>query len=186
MQAARRAKIPYIVTFHTGGHSSTLRNKIRGMQWQAQRPLLARASTLIGVSRFEADYFRNFLRLPSQQFRVIPNGATLPMLHHPAPSSNKPGDTLIVSVGRLERYKGHQHLITALPIIRQQRPDTRLLILGAGPYEANLRHLAQQSGVADAVEIAGEGGAARQRDIEKEVARLALRRTDVEDQRAEP
>lgn len=154
MLAAKRAKIPYIVTFHTGGHSSTLRNKMRGMQWQALRPLLARASTLIGVSRFEADYFRNSLRLPSQHFRVIPNGATLPMLHHPAPSStNTPGQTLIVSVGRLERYKGHQRLITALPIIRQQRPDTRLLILGAGPYEANLHHLAQQSGVADAVEI---------------------------------
>jgi glycosyltransferase involved in cell wall biosynthesis len=60
---------------------------------------------------------------------------------------------LIVSVGRLERYKGHQRLITALPSIRQQRPDARLLILGTGPYEGDLRLLARLEGVAEAVEI---------------------------------
>ncbi len=80
MLAAKEAKIPYIVTFHTGGHSSSFRNRIRGMQWQLLRPLLANASKLIGVSRFEADYFRDLLHLPAKQFAVIPNGATLPGL----------------------------------------------------------------------------------------------------------
>ena len=153
MLAARRAKIPYIVTFHTGGHSSSFRNNIRGIQWQLLRPLLARASELIGVSRFEADYFRRALRLPARQFSVIPNGSTLPTLAHPVPSSKTPARKLIVSVGRLERYKGHQRLITALPKIRERSPDARLLILGAGPYEPSLRQLARQTGVADAVEI---------------------------------
>src|SRR5579859_6785512 len=153
MLAARWAKIPYIVTFHTGGHSSPFRNKIRGMQWQLLRPLLAGASKLIGVSRFEADYFRQVLRLPSRQFSVIPNGSTLPALAHPTSSSETSSRTLIVSVGRLERYKGHQHLITALPKILERSPDAHLLILGAGPYEACLRQFARQTGVADAVEI---------------------------------
>jgi glycosyltransferase involved in cell wall biosynthesis len=108
---------------------------------------------LIGVSRFEADYFRRALRLPSRQFRVIPNGSTLPALAHPAPSSNTSSRALIVSVGRLEKYKGHQRLIAALPKIREYSPYARLLILGAGPYEANLRQLAQQTGVAHAVGI---------------------------------
>ena len=153
MLAARQAKIPYIVTFHTGGHSSSFRNKIRGIQWQLLRPLLARASKLIGVSRFEAEYFRRALRLPDRQFTVIPNGSTLPALTHPGPPSKTPAQTLIASVGRLEKYKGHQHLITALPKIRERSPDARLLILGVGPYEARLRELAQQVGVADHVEI---------------------------------
>ena len=153
MLAARWAKMPYIVTFHTGGHSSSFRNSIRGMQWQLLRPLLARASRLVGVSRFEADYFRRALRLPSRQFCVIPNGSTLPALARAAPSSKASSQTLIVSVGRLEKYKGHQRLITALPKIRERSPDARLLILGAGPYEASLRQLAQQTGVTDVVDI---------------------------------
>ena len=57
MLAARRAHIPFVVTFHTGGHSSLLRNKVRSTQWQILHPLLASAEHLIGVSRFEADYF---------------------------------------------------------------------------------------------------------------------------------
>jgi len=60
---------------------------------------------------------------------------------------------LIVSVGRLERYKGHHRAIAALPYVVKSRPDARLRILGAGPYEAALRALAAELGVADRVEI---------------------------------
>ncbi len=151
MLAAREAKIPYILTFHTGGHSASFRNRIRGMQWKMLYPLLAGASRLIGVSRYEADYFRELLHLPPKQFAVIPNGSSLPVLKS-LPLSTQ-AQTLIVSVGRLERYKGHQRLITALPRIREWRSDARLLILGAGPYEAALRELAQRTGVAEHVEI---------------------------------
>ncbi len=151
MLAARKAKIPYVVTFHTGGHSSYFRTAIRGIQWGLLRPLLANASLLIGVSHFEADYFRNFLGLPANRFDVIPNGASLPGLM-PLPA-NKAVRPLIVSVGRLERYKGHQRLIVALPKIRERHPDAQLLIVGVGPYEATLRELAQKVGVTEHVEI---------------------------------
>ena len=151
MLAARRAHIPFVVTFHTGGHSSLLRNKVRSTQWQILRPLLASAERLIGVSRFEADYFRDVLHLPPQRFTVIPNGATLPTVQRPL--GKTPDHTLIISLGRLERYKGHQHMITALPKIREQRPDARLLILGAGSYASSLRKLAHKAGVAEHVEI---------------------------------
>lgn len=151
MYAAQAAKIPYLVTFHTGGHSSRLRASIRGTQWRLQRPLMANASKLIGVSHFEAKYFQQVLHLPAQRFSVIPNGATLPNLPQGAvKASTQP---LIVSVGRLERHKGHQRLIAALPKIHEERPDARLLIVGAGPYETTLRELAQTVGVAEYVEI---------------------------------
>ena len=60
---------------------------------------------------------------------------------------------LIVSVGRLERYKGHHRLITALPYIQQKYPSAPLLILGHGPFETSLRALAQKVGVQHAVQI---------------------------------
>ena len=151
MLAARNAHIPFIVTFHTGGHSSPWRTKIRSAQWQMLRPLLSEAEHLIGVSRFEAKYFSEILHLPSERFSVIPNGATLPAVSSLLPETGS--RTLIVSLGRLERYKGHQHMITALPKICERRPDAHLLILGAGPYEGSLRKLAQKIGVADRVEI---------------------------------
>jgi glycosyltransferase involved in cell wall biosynthesis len=151
MLAAKQAGIPYVITFHTGGNSSRLRTAVRDVQWTLQRPLYRGAAKLIGVSHFEADYFRNLLRLSRKRFVVIPNGgATFPALSSHRSTSS---DTLIISPGRLERYKGHQNLITALPAIREQRPDARLLILGTGPYEEELRRLAQQTCVSDYVDI---------------------------------
>jgi glycosyltransferase involved in cell wall biosynthesis len=149
MQAALTAGKPYIVTFHTGGHSSRIRNSLRGIQWRLLRPFFAHAARLIGVSQFEAHYFRKLLRLPAERFSVVPNGATLPMVEQ-ADAQKHP---LIVSVGRLERYKGHHRLITALPYVQQKYPSAQLLILGQGPYEASLRALAQKVGVEHAVQI---------------------------------
>jgi glycosyltransferase involved in cell wall biosynthesis len=152
MLAAQHAKIPYVVTFHTGGHPSPVRSKLRGVQWQLLRSLFAGADKLIGVSRFEAEYFSSVLRLPEQRFTVIPNGATLPEL--PKDMSARPvHGTLLVSTGRLERYKGHHRLIAALPKIREQIPDARLLIIGAGAYETALRELVQKTGMNEYVEI---------------------------------
>src|SRR5690349_6465488 len=64
MWAALRAQIPYVLTFHGGGHSSTLRNRVRGIQTQLLRPLLARANRLIALADFELALFGDRLRIP--------------------------------------------------------------------------------------------------------------------------
>ena len=152
MLAARRANIPYVVTFHGGGHSSRLRTALRGGQWALLRPLLAGATRLIAIAKFEIALYSRRLRLPSDRFVFIPNGADLALALHRAAA---PADgALIVSVGRLERYKGHHHAIAALPEVLKQRPDARLRIVGAGPYEPELRRLAHKLGVSERVAIA--------------------------------
>ena len=163
MYAAWRAHIPYVVTFHGGGHSSTLRNQIRGLHQALLRPLLARAAKLIATARFEIDYYGKRLHLPAEQFTLIPNGCDIAHQVQSAMipasdnlnSDNLNSDDLIMSVGRLERYKGHQRLLTALPYILQQRPNVHLRIAGHGPYEAELHQLAEKLGVAHRVEIRG-------------------------------
>jgi glycosyltransferase involved in cell wall biosynthesis len=149
MVAARRAGIPYLVTFHTGGHSQALRNKLRPAQWQMLGPLLRDAAALIGVSQFEAQTLSAGARLPTESVRIIRNGGTLPP---PAPGTVAiPGR--IVSSGRLERYKGHHRIIEALPYIAAEIPEAHLVILGAGTYESQLVDLAARLRVADRVTI---------------------------------
>jgi glycosyltransferase involved in cell wall biosynthesis len=160
MLAAWRAGIPYVVTFHSGGHSSRLRTLARGTQWSLLGPLLRRAARLIGVSEYEAQYFSKRLRLPAAKVEVIPNGVQLP--ETPSASTPPPSAPLIVSAGRLERYKGHHRVIAALPHVLARRPDARLRIIGSGPYEAELVRLARELGVAEHVEIGAIPGADRQ------------------------
>jgi glycosyltransferase involved in cell wall biosynthesis len=161
MLAAQQAQIPYVVTFHSGGHSSTMRNALRPVQQALLRPMLARAAQLISVSKWEADFFRKRLRLPRGQFAVIPNGSYLPVTEHAAAANGK-HDPLIISVGRLERYKGHQRVIRALPQVMRHCPNIRLRIVGSGPYESALRTLALELEVADRVEIKGVSGSDRE------------------------
>ena len=149
MMAAIRARIPYVVTFHTGGHSSGLRRRIRDTQWQALGPLLRHATTLVAVSRFEQQLFQKACQLEASAVRLIQNGGSL--LASAVPASPIPGR--IVSSGRLEQYKGHQRLIEALPIVRRSVPGATLHILGSGPYEATLRALAGRLGLSESVTI---------------------------------
>lgn len=153
MLAAWRAKVPYVVTFHGGGHSSGLRNALRGTQRKLLRPLLARAERLVAVANFEIALFGEQLRLPKERFVLIPNGADLGNVPTAAPIVTD--GPLIASVGRLERYKGHHRVLDALPRLLEQCPGVRLRIVGTGPYEAELRRRAQELGVAHRVEIGG-------------------------------
>ncbi len=149
MLAAQRARIPYVVTLHSGGHSSRIRNAVRPIQWAVLRPLLVRSARLVAVSRFEESFFRARLGLSASRFVVIPNGGDLP----PSTGTRTAVCPLIISIGRLERYKGHHRVIAALPYVARHFPEVRLRIIGSGPFESRLHSLAQQLGVRDRVEI---------------------------------
>lgn len=164
MLAAARARIPYVLTFHGGGHSSRWRHASRRKQLQVLRPLLARAARLIATADWEVDYYSTLLELPAERFVVIPNGGDLPQVPEHATPAN---GTLIVSIGRAERYKGHHRVLAALPGVIREVPDARLWVAGEGPYAAELAALAQTLGISDRVEIRAE------RDREQYAALLA-------------
>jgi glycosyltransferase involved in cell wall biosynthesis len=149
MLAARHAGVPYMVTFHTGGHTLQHRNALRTSQWRVVGPLLRRAAALVAVSRFESDTLSKHAHLGGRKIAVIRNGGTLP----PPPAGTKIIPGRIVSCGRLERYKGHHRVIEALPEVISLNPDAHLVIIGNGPFEADLRSLAERLGVADRVTI---------------------------------
>ena len=160
LYAAIRRAVPFVLTFHSGGHSSALRNAIRGFQQALLSPLVEQASRLIGVSEFEAAFFSKRMSLNRDRFEVIPNGASLP-----APSNTplQHDGHLVVSVGRLERYKGHQRVIAAFPALIRRVPDARLKIVGSGPYESELRRLVKVLRLEERVTIEAIPSAERQR-----------------------
>ena len=150
MLGALRARLPFILTFHSGGHSSGMRRAIRARQAAMLAPLARRAALLIGVSRFEAEHFSTLMGIPRERFAVVPNGAGLPA------TVTKPsveGGPLIISLGRLERYKGHHRALEAFVQLRIALPDARLRILGSGPYEGELRRMVSRFGLEACVEI---------------------------------
>lgn len=147
--------IPYVVTFHGGGHSSGLRNRARTTQRRLLRPLLARAARLIAVARFEITQYGEELRLGPEHFVLIPNGTDLAFTQAPSPAQpvTANGHTTIATIGRLERYKGHHRVLAAFPEVLKHDPEAVLKVVGSGPYEEELRSQARVLGVADRVEF---------------------------------
>lgn len=146
--------IPYVVTFHGGGHSSEARNRARGAQRLLLGPLLRRARRLVAVARFEIGEYGAELGLPAERFVLIPNGTDLAFsADATAANGQPPGPPTIASIGRLERYKGHHRAIAAFPYVLEREPGARLLIVGTGPYEPALREQAAELGLDSAVEF---------------------------------
>jgi glycosyltransferase involved in cell wall biosynthesis len=171
MLAAWRSRVPFVVTFHAGGHPSRLRHALRPIQLQVLRPLLARADRLVALAPFEIDHYSRRLRVPRSRFALIPNGSDLPRPTAAGLAARSPG--LLASLGRLERYKGHHRVLAALPLVARQRPDARLWIAGSGPYRDSLRQLAGSLDVADRVDIHAVPPQERERFAE-ELARVGV------------
>ena len=151
MAAAIAAHQRFVVTFHSGGHSSMFRRSLRPLQQLLLLPMLKRADRLIGVSEFESDFFRRRLHLPASKFATISNGVSPDFLdvHSEAERSR----SIICSVGRLERYKGHHRVIEALPEVLKIIPNVVLYIVGDGPYRQRLETLARRLGIRNHIEF---------------------------------
>lgn len=125
---------------------------------------LARCTTqIVTVSDSVADYLTQFLALPDRPV-VIPNGIDL------APyavdrstarefirrSWNIPADAVVViAVGRFAPVKNHAGMLRAFQAASSHEPSLRLVLLGAGPLETDLRSLSSELGVTDRVVFAG-------------------------------
>ncbi|MEY9875954.1 phosphatidylinositol alpha-1,6-mannosyltransferase [Streptacidiphilus sp. MAP12-33] len=62
---------------------------------------------------------------------------------------------VVVCVSRLVRRKGQDTLIRAWPSVLRRFPDAVLLVVGGGPYRADLTKLAEATGVASSVVFTG-------------------------------
>jgi phosphatidylinositol alpha-1,6-mannosyltransferase len=77
----------------------------------------------------------------------------------PVPAARAPfGQHVVLTVARMastERYKGHDQLIEALPVLRRDVPDARLVFVGTGDDVDRLRRKAQDCGVGEYVVFTG-------------------------------
>ncbi len=145
---AQRRGIPTALTFHSGGHSSRLRNLARPIHTRAIARLLKHCDLLVGVSDFEADLFTQRLGLEPGRILTIPNGISSSRkakCEDQSVTRDPAGDgPHLLSIGRLQRYKGHHRVIRAMPKLLAADPRTRVTIIGTGPYQSRLERLVRK------------------------------------------
>jgi phosphatidylinositol alpha-1,6-mannosyltransferase len=152
----RRFGVPYVV--HTYGEELNAYARSPRLQRRI-RAVLANAAGVTAISAYTEGLLRRLFGYRDPVLRVAP-GVDLtrfvPDDRAAARARLGLGDgPLLVTVGRLMRRKGHDHVLDALPQIRRAVPGTRYVIAGAGPEEARLRRLAALAGLQDDVVFLG-------------------------------
>lgn len=100
--------------------------------------------------------------IPSDKVTVIPNAVDIEgfQLSGEPDAALKSqlsldGTTVIGFIGSFYAYEGLDLLLDAFPVMLAKRPDLRVLLVGGGPQEANLKAQAQRLGIADKVTFTG-------------------------------
>jgi phosphatidylinositol alpha-1,6-mannosyltransferase len=134
------------------------------------RGLLRRIGDSVDVVTYLGEYFRARLaralspQAAARMVRLAPGVDVAAFRPGPAGSPGPAGIRerlglvgcpVVVCVSRLVRRKGQDTLIRAWPGVRDAIPGARLLLVGDGPYHGDLRRLAADHAVADAVTFTG-------------------------------
>ena len=125
---------------------------------------LARAALITSVSRCTRARLLDWADVSPHRVRILPNTVDAAFTPRPRPVKlvaryGLEGRQVILTVGRLsalERYKGHDRVIAALPGILTRVPDAAYLIVGSGDDQTRLAQLAEAAGVASRVVFAGQ------------------------------
>lgn len=100
--------------------------------------------------------------IPADKVTVIPNAVDIAKFSVDGvadlalkESLGLQGKRLIGFIGSFYAYEGLDILLRAVPALCARVPDLRVLLVGGGPQDANLRQLAQDLGITDKVVFTG-------------------------------
>jgi PEP-CTERM/exosortase A-associated glycosyltransferase len=100
--------------------------------------------------------------IPGQKITVIPNAVDIDNFGtHAGPDQHLAhtlglADHLVAGfIGSFYDYEGLALLLQALPQLQERLPQLRLLLVGGGPQEQELKDLAMRLGISDSVVFAG-------------------------------
>jgi phosphatidylinositol alpha-1,6-mannosyltransferase len=109
------------------------------------------AAAVIAISRYTAELARE-LGTPDAKIHIVPPGVDLV----PSPAREEGGPPRVLTVARVnERYKGHDVMVRALPLVRARVPDAEWVVVGEGPLTADIVRSATATGVGDAIRLVG-------------------------------
>lgn len=137
----RRFGVPYAVYIH--GEELQVFRSSRELTWMARR-VLRDAQLVIANSENTAELLRNSWPISTDRLKVFHPGVDTNYFR-PAPFDPQIREQLgwldrpvILTVGRLQRRKGHNVLIEALPTVKKAIPDVLYAIVGDGEERSRL------------------------------------------------
>jgi len=149
-----RGRLPVVATFHHRNELATLSDIVYKPAHRILEFWTYRAATLIMTpSQASARILRAAFRVPEDRIRVAPWGTRLDRF---VPKPRLAGDdNRLLFVGPHEPRKGLRYLLQAVAFLRSTGLAVRLTTIGTGSQVPELKKLAEDLRISDAVEFKG-------------------------------
>ncbi len=154
--------VPVMATCHLWFKGAGLPTKMKVML-EAEKLVNRSLRDLVAVSQPIRDVLVR-AGVPASRIHVIENGVDVegrPQLSAAERSGLRDelglpaGAFVVLNAARLNRQKGQWNLVRAASLLRAEGGDIRILIVGGGPLEGELKALAKAEGVEDRVSLLG-------------------------------
>jgi glycosyltransferase involved in cell wall biosynthesis len=91
--------------------------------------------------------------VPEQRIEVVPPGVAIERFAATQPPATPPAGHTLLSAGRLVWEKGHQDVLRAVALLRRERDDIHLVVIGDGPERGRLERYAADLGLEGVAEF---------------------------------
>ncbi|SCG67479.1 glycosyltransferase family 4 protein [Micromonospora halophytica] len=161
---AEHLDLPLVTTIHAteaGRHQGWLPEEMNRTIHGVEHWISNASARIIACSGYMRDQVTRLFDVPAARVDVVPNGVDDRAWHArpravAAARARFAGDGPLVGyAGRLVYEKGVQHLVHAVPYLRERHPGLRVVIAGDGPYRDELVDQARRLHLDDTVRFAG-------------------------------
>lgn len=146
----------FIFTPHFIGKGQTeFRNFLHHLYKFIGKKIFMNSKWIICVSEFEkGEIIRNF-KISEKKMRIIPNGVNIDELKNYSWNPESLSHPRICFAGRFEkRQKNIDKLVESIQIlVKEKKVDAKLVLIGSGPFEKDLRALITSSNITNHVAI---------------------------------
>jgi phosphatidylinositol alpha-mannosyltransferase len=139
-QILSRSEAKNVATFHAKLPDTTVSKALKNVITPYTRSVLKHLDSLTAVSTAASSYIGE---LTDRDIEIIPNSTDVNNFQH---LKRRPTNSILY-IGRLEKRKGVNYLITAFSELQKTDSKVKLIIAGDGPDKKKLKDLAKTLGI---------------------------------------
>lgn len=140
--------VPFILTLQEGDPIPEIKRKVR-FAWPIFKMIFHRADQITAISNYLAKWGKE---MGAKNVVVIPNGVDLSKFQKRGELGLKKDDVILITTGRLVKKNGVGDIISALKFLPE---NVKLLIVGIGSLEENLKRKAKSEKLEGRIKFAG-------------------------------